>query len=1288
MKDFIEILIVDDTPENLTVLSNILRKENYKVRFAKNGEQALRSVKAKLPDLIFLDVMMPVMDGFETCKRLKADSDAKDIPILFISARSDFEGKTKAYEVGGLDFIEKPFNAKEVLLRVRTYVGLYKTQKELAHKTKVLLNAEKIAKIGNWEWDVKNNIVIWSDGLYEIYGLKKSEFKASFEGYRERLHEEDKERVVKIIGGALKELGKFSFEERIIRPNGEIRFLRSWGEIIVNVNNEPVKAVGVCMDITNTQKMQLELQTIFNMSSAVGGKDYFDAMTKELANYLEVDEVLIGEYMHENNSIMTLSWYAYGNHQDNMEYELGGTPCEFIMGGKECVWKKGIQKEFPKDEYLVDHNIEGYIGIPLRRHDKVIGGIIILSKKTIQEVDRKQAVLNAIKTRTETEIERIKYERELHKYEKYFSVSMDMMAIANMEGYFENINPKFTEVLGYSDNEILNKPFIEFVHPLDKKETLRIFEKLLKGNPIIEFESRYQCKNGKYKNLVWTGTKDQSADLIYVSARDITDLVKERKKSSLYFYILDNSLNEIYIIDAHDLKFLDANIGAQKNIGYSVDELKKMRCIDIKPDVTLDEFNLLLQPLRNKQVEHIVLETTHKREDGSTYIVFLSIQLTELGGKEIFVTSGIDITDRIEREKELSITKNRLSNVYEYANVGIAYASNEARVLSVNSKFAEILEYENKEEIYGKHIGEYTYSEDLDLDLDMLDKIKKKEISNFQIEKRYVTKNNNVKWVDLRVSAIVDENGELKNFIGMVIDITSRKESEKKLVDLTKRLSLAKNSAHIGIWEYDIINDYLLWDDKMYELFEVDKEDFSYDYNGWANCVHRDDLERTSGELEASIKEDIDFDTKFRIVCKNGTIKHIKANAIIDRDENGKPLSAIGVNYDITREVELVQNLSVAKQKAEESDRLKSAFLANMSHEIRTPMNGLLGFLGFLDDENLSHTERSRYIDIMRKSGNRLLDTINDIIEFSKIESREVTLNISEVNLVSLMEYYYEFFLPETMAKELAFRYKVDYKTDLFIRTDKNKLNSILTNLIKNAIKFTNTGCIEYGCHLKNKKLLFYVKDTGKGIAKDKLQMIFKRFVQADTKLTRQYEGSGLGLAICKHYVNMLGGEIIVESEEDIGTTFSFSLPYEPGSKQNKVNTPIPGNNIKKDGRQNDKTILIAEDDDFSYMFLEILLEDYKKIRAYNGEEAISLFELNSDISLVLMDLKMPEVDGYDATRRIREIDQDIPIIAQTAFTNPDHISQLYEVGCTDYIAKPIDGDKLLRLMNKYMFKK
>jgi signal transduction histidine kinase len=259
-----------------------------------------------------------------------------------------------------------------------------------------------------------------------------------------------------------------------------------------------------------------------------------------------------------------------------------------------------------------------------------------------------------------------------------------------------------------------------------------------------------------------------------------------------------------------------------------------------------------------------------------------------------------------------------------------------------------------------------------------------------------------------------------------------------------------------------------------------------------------------------------------------------------------------GVIYAVSRHYTqkqklITKRLQLAREKAEENDRLKSAFLANMSHEIRTPMNGILGFINLIEDSKFSGEKHTLYLDLIKKSSQRMLETINDIIEISQIESNQLPLHFSEVNISESIRFLHSFFLPA--AEEKGLEFILTNKTEgenLTIHTDKNKLESILGNLIKNALKFTNTGYIELGCLNDVESVLFYVKDSGRGIAKKNQQIIFDRFVQVDSKNTRTYEGSGLGLTIAKAYVEMLNGKIWLESAEGQGSTFWVSIKIQP----------------------------------------------------------------------------------------------------------------------------------------------
>lgn len=386
----------------------------------------------------------------------------------------------------------------------------------------------------------------------------------------------------------------------------------------------------------------------------------------------------------------------------------------------------------------------------------------------------------------------------------------------------------------------------------------------------------------------------------------------------------------------------------------------------------------------------------------------------------------------------------------------------------------------------------------------------------------------------------------------------------------------------------------------------------------------------------------------------------------------------------VIQKAQMIQDLITAKEKAEESDRLQSAFLANMSHEIRTPMNGILGFLSLLNQPDLEEESKKEYLNIVNKSGQRLLDTINDIIEISKIEAGGLKVSYTEVNVEDVVKFHHDFFKLQIDEKGLTLNI-VEQVTGIsaHIQTDRNKLNSILTNLIKNAIKFTKEGNIELGNCIENNMLIFYIKDSGSGISPDRQEVIFERFVQADPNINRAYEGSGLGLSITKAYVDALGGKISVQSEVGKGSTFTFSIPYIPVSKHKK-NSDSPGTVPEKPVKN--MTVLIAEDDEASYQLLKIILEKegISSIHTINGKNTVEALHENPEISLVLMDIQMPDMDGLEATRQIRMFNKTIPIIAQTAYAQPNDEKKAKEAGCNDYIAKPIKRGKLIAMIVKH----
>ena len=422
--------------------------------------------------------------------------------------------------------------------------------------------------------------------------------------------------------------------------------------------------------------------------------------------------------------------------------------------------------------------------------------------------------------------------------------------------------------------------------------------------------------------------------------------------------------------------------------------------------------------------------------------------------------------------------------------------------------------------------------------------------------------------------------------------------------------------------------------------------------------------------------------------------------------EQNEEIAILNEKYAATNQ-DLKENyneLEKVKEKAEESDRLKSAFLANMSHEIRTPMNGILGFAELLKDRDLSVEDKEEYTKIINELGNDLLQIINDILDISNIEANQVKIEIEECSVNTLFSELYMIFDSEKSKKNktnIKIRINKAFEDkNSYIYADETRLRQVLSNLISNALKYTNEGQIEIGYQLINNNLRFYIKDTGIGIPKDKQKIIFERFRQADESRTRKHKGTGLGLAISKRLVELMGGEIWVESEgiENLnifsadkqktsrkGSVFYFTFPYQPvyqiaeiDDNKNNENTIFNWKN---------KKILIVEDDSASFQYLEAVMEETQVhiIHTTDGEKAVEICKVNQDIDLVLMDIQLPKMDGYEATRQIKKVRKNLPVITQTAYAMKEDRKMSIEAGCNDYISKPINLKTLMTTLDKYL---
>ena len=496
------------------------------------------------------------------------------------------------------------------------------------------------------------------------------------------------------------------------------------------------------------------------------------------------------------------------------------------------------------------------------------------------------------------------------------------------------------------------------------------------------------------------------------------------------------------------------------------------------------------------------------------------------------------------------------------------------------------------------------------------------------------------------------------------------KRTEKFLADNVVRLSLMLEAGNVFPWFADIVSGKIEIGDELFKAYGVDRKEFHDDFfrmKTFVASIYPDDrgiFEAIYNRLLAGESCKIDLELRLDLL-NTGEYKWVDLKGVAQEfDERGKVTKVLGFIADIQKRRDDEQALIEAKHRAEESDRLKSAFLANVSHEIRTPLNAIVGF-----SEVIAHTEneceREEYLDIVKANSNLLLHLINDILDLSRIESGK-------------MEFIDENIQMDELCEELRQMHQMRIKNDvkiiferpaasLTIVSDSHRLRQLYSNLISNAIKYTEKGAITFGYKLKGDMMEGYVRDTGSGIPAEKLNNVFGRFEKLD--LLKQ--GFGLGLSICKSILDKMGGEIWVESELGVGSCFYFLIP---------CNGTFP-----VAGEQNKPLILVAEDMDCNYELVKAILEErYSVLRANDGIDVVTKYE-SSKPDLILMDVRMPGLDGLSAAGIIRELNPTIPIIATTAFAFETDREMALAAGCNEYMSKPLEAEKLKTMVERYL---
>jgi PAS domain S-box-containing protein len=681
-----------------------------------------------------------------------------------------------------------------------------------------------------------------------------------------------------------------------------------------------------------------------------------------------------------------------------------------------------------------------------------------------------------------------------------------------------------------------------------------------------------------------------------------------------------------------------------------------------------------------------------------------------------------EITERKKVEKNLKENEKKYRDLFTSIRDAILVVDRERNIVDFNPAFADLFGY-TLEELKGKKTRIIFNKEEEFKKLGEAIKEYKEETRDFLFDIQYRRKDGTTFPGEVNVFYLEDDQNNITGFIGLIRDISERIKAREALRKSKETAEQYLNIAASIILSLDTGGNITLLNDSGHQLLGYEKDELIG--KSWFDTCIPSEYKKQISNVFIGLMNENDENLKIvegPIITKGGERKTIlwhnnvltndrnevtgiltSGEDITDRKRAEEQLKELNKKLQEQNEQIVSQNeeyetlneelnqknkeLEVAREKAEESDRLKSAFLANMSHEIRTPMNGIMGFADLLRNPRLDGSKKDHYVNMIRRSGRRMLEIINNLLDIAKIESGQIEVENSTTSLNDLMEELLAFFSPEAENKNLQLKKTNALShSEALIVTDNTKLTQVLSNLIKNAIKYTKEGYVEFGYTRENSMLQFYVSDTGIGIAPDLQDKMFERFRQEELSVTREYEGAGLGLSITKAYVEMLGGKIWMNSTPGKGSTFYFTIPYSIPDKKYKTSANVEE---EEDKFPEDLTILVAEDDETSLVLIEEIIEENSItiLSAGNGNEAIERVKTRPGIDIILMDLKMPELDGYEATRQIKQINPDIPIIAQTAFASNSDRKKALEAGCDEYITKPISRNELIRTVKSLLRK-
>ncbi len=1454
-KETINILIVDDRPNNLRFLSNILTKEGYKVQRAISGEMAVNAKFTVLPDLILLDIAMPKMNGYEVCKRLKANENTREIPVIFLSIFNEIFHKVKAFEVGGVDYISKPVQVEEFLVRIESQLTIQQLSKQLKQQNAELQREVEFRKrtekaLRESQGRLQKLAVNIPGVIYQFMQKSDGTFKFEYISYAcrdvyefesedilkdpnlcfDQNYPDDRQYLEQKICESARSLEPFAFEWRIVTPSGKLKWLQSNSRPEMRDNGDIVW-YGVLFDISDRKQAEIESASAKSALERQVQRELLIAkITQEIRSSLQpekifqtaatqigqafcvnrclihayvtspqVDLPLAAEYLEpECESIRNVIVPIWGNpHVVQMMIQDRAiasddvysepllqatqsicrvvglksmlairTSYQGMANGAICLHQCDRYREWTKDEIDLLEAVAGQVGIAIAQ-----AKLIDREKNRLAQLDRQNKQLQAeIRTRVCAEQALQESEAELRAI---FTAMTDIVLVRNAEGRCIKIAPTAavnlvkspTEMIGRTAHEILPEPAADLV--------LNTIQQVLKTKQSINIEYSYTVGERE----VWLDAKISvlSAESVIVVARDISDrkLAESALRESQHFIqaIADSNPNLLYVYDLIEQRNVYCNRQMAAMLGYNAQEIQDMGTEMMPTLLNPDDWQDVLEGVRKveqaKDGDVIECQYRMKHKNGewrwihSWDTVFL--RTTDGKPKQILGTAN-DITDRKLAQEKLLASQQRISFLLQQTPIAVIELNLNLEIITWNPAAEAIFGYsepEAKGRVAADLIVPESYRE------------QGAEIFNRGLRDKSspisenLTKDGRIIICQWYNTQLIDDNGIAIGIALMAVDITERQQAQTELQESALRQRAIARIIERMRQTLDIREIFQATTRELRQTMKCDRVAlyrFNPDWSGefvaesvdskWVSFIQAQQIDSnfTEGALESEKCLVQKFESASQEVCDTylqetagGAYSRGKTYLcvpdiykqgfnncyiqLLERFQSksyitvpifcGEKLWGLLASYqnsaprqwseaEINVAVHVGTQLGVAlqqaellartqrqsmellksKENAEVANRAKSQFLASMSHELRTPLNAILGFSQVMARNSSITQEQKEYIAIINRSGEHLLELINDVLSMSKIEAGQITINQSRFNLYNLLNSLREMLQLKANSKGLRLIFENIGNLPQYIETDEAKLRQVLINLLGNAIKFTQDGTVTLcvSSQVENNaagqeeaQLYFEIADTGPGISPSEILTLFQPFVQTETG-RKSMQGTGLGLPISQRFVKIMGGNIAVESQLDRGTIFTFNIRVNVVTESDEQEKLAVQQVIALEAGQQTYRILIVEDvaENRQLLFKLLVPLGFEVREATNGKEGVAL-QSTWKPHLILMDMLMPVMDGYEATKQIKQTPEgrEIIIIALTASAFDEQREIILSAGCDDFICKPFREEVL-----------